>query len=169
MSLNQEFPVFSNMNNNNNNNNRPKSFGRNQIGEHNCTVKTVYPILGRCKVNFAAATTTTINNNKNNKNNNNKNLIKKVRFSNFIKISDMDSVDEYDRRGQLGQKEENFKIDVWFTGETLAKTKYNMGKWVNKNIYNPKEVDVALKNVNRKVERSKNNVHECRIIDLTNW
>ncbi|RHZ51424.1 hypothetical protein Glove_478g5 [Diversispora epigaea] len=145
MSLDQEFTVFSNMNNSKNNNNRPKLFGRNQIGELNYTVKIVCPTT-----------------------NNNKNLTKKVRFSNFIKISDMDSVDEYDRRGQLGQKEENFKIDVWFTGETLAKTKYNMGKWVNKNIYNPKEVDMALKNVNRKVERSKNNVHECRIIDLTN-
>ena len=70
--------------------------------------------------------------NNNNKNNNNNN-VKKVKFSDFIKTSD--AIDEYDRVGQLGQKEENFEIDIWFTGETLAKTKFNMGKWVNKYIY----------------------------------
>ncbi|RHZ72882.1 hypothetical protein Glove_236g26 [Diversispora epigaea] len=92
----------------------PTSFGKNQIGDRNYTVKIVCPIPDRWKVDFAFN-----NNNKNNK---------KVKFSNFIKILDVDSVEEYDRCGQLGQKEENFKIDVWFTGETLKKTKYNMGK-----------------------------------------
>ncbi|CAG8594956.1 4187_t:CDS:2 [Diversispora eburnea] len=117
--------IFSNENNNYDNNNRPTSFGRNKIGEHGN--------------NFNFIATTTINNA------NNKNLIKKVKFSNFIKISDVDSIDDYDRCGQLGQKEENYKIDVWFT-----------------------EVGVALKNVNRKVERLRDNVEECRILDLTN-
>ncbi|RHZ75185.1 hypothetical protein Glove_217g269 [Diversispora epigaea] len=164
MTLNQESSVFRNINNNNSNNNRLTSFGRNQIGERNYTVKIICPIPDGCKVNF---TTTTMNKNNNNNNNNNNN--KKVRFSNLINISDVDSVEEYDRCGQLGQKEENFKVDVWFTGETLAKTKYNMGKWINKNIYNQKEVDVALKNVNRKVEKSKDNVEECRVLDLRDW
>ncbi|RHZ71234.1 hypothetical protein Glove_261g6 [Diversispora epigaea] len=52
-----------------------------------------------------------------------KNIIKDGRCcpSDFIKISDMNSVDEYDRCGQLGQKEENYKIGVWFAGETLVK------------------------------------------------
>ncbi|RHZ79962.1 hypothetical protein Glove_139g89 [Diversispora epigaea] len=158
MTLNQESSMFRNINNNNNNNNRLTSLGRNQIGERNYTVKIIRPIPDRCKVNF---TTITMNNNNNNN--------KKVRFSNLINISDVDSVEGYDRCGQLGQKEENFKIDVWFTGETLAKTKYNMGKWINKNIYNQKEIDVALKNVNRKVEKSKDNVEECRVLDLRDW
>ncbi|RHZ74813.1 hypothetical protein Glove_219g165 [Diversispora epigaea] len=73
---------------------------------------------------------TTNNNNKKNNNNN----VKKVKFSNFIKTSD--AVDEYDWVGQLGQKEENF--------EKLAKTKFNMGKWVNKNIYNHQEVLIPI-------------------------
>ncbi|RHZ55133.1 hypothetical protein Glove_420g65 [Diversispora epigaea] len=158
MASNKESTVFVNTINNYGND-RPTSFGRNRIGEHNYTVKIARPIP---KVNF---TTTTTVNNKDKVNN--KNLTKRVKFSNIIKISDMDSVDDYDRCGQLGQKEENYKIDVWFTGETLAKTKYNMGRWINKNIYNYKEVIVALRNVNRKVERSKDNVDECRVLDLT--
>ncbi|RHZ88376.1 hypothetical protein Glove_23g223 [Diversispora epigaea] len=161
MTSNKKFVVFGNEINDNSNDNLrkyrqiPTLFGRNQIGKHSYTVKIVCSIPS---FDFATA-------NNNNKKNNNNNNVKKVKFSNFIKTSE--AIGEYDRAGQLGQKEENFEIDIWFTGETLAKTKFNMGKWVNKNIYNHQEVSVSLKKINRYIMNSKNTIDECRIWDNT--
>ncbi|RHZ46366.1 hypothetical protein Glove_624g23 [Diversispora epigaea] len=122
----------------------PSLFGKNRLRRYsyNAEIKCPPPYGCRCTTDF-------IDEN-----------YKKVTFCEAVEVGP--ATQSYNRSGQLYSNKKNEEIDVWFIGETHARTKYNLTQWVNKNHHDQEEVWTSLNEI-KKNSGKWGPGEECRI------
>ncbi|RHZ85270.1 hypothetical protein Glove_67g73 [Diversispora epigaea] len=85
---------------------------------------------------------------------------KKVTFCEAVEVGP--ATRSYNRSGQLYGNKKDDEMDIWFIGETHARTKFNLTLWVNKNRYDQEEVLISLNEI-KKNSGKWGPGEECRI------